>query len=170
MTTPKRPRALLTVAQAICAAGIMLTLIPALLPTLMLIDLMQKAEQFHSTQSLELFTVGLCARDLALGLCLLCAGLEAISLLQRLKKASAFSEKNEKSLGHIALALGLGGVLTLLFGDSFVPFLMQGLNVPAVLERLLMPFILLTLAGMLRAVQLLTRQALAMQDENALTV
>ena len=170
MNTTKRPKALLTVAQAICVLAIALTLLPALLPTYMLVSLLEKAEQYHSAQSLELYTIGLCARDLALGVCLFCAEIEAIGLLQRLKKASAFSEKNEKALGHIAAALFLGGALTLLFGDGVVPFLMQGLAFPAVLKRLLAPFILLTLAGMLRAVQLLTRQALAMQDENALTV
>nr|MBR4281576.1 DUF2975 domain-containing protein [Clostridia bacterium] len=170
MNIPKRPRRLLTAAQAICVLAIALTLVPALLPTYILVSLLEKAEQYHSAQSLELYTIGLCARDLALGICLFCAEIEAIGLLQRLKKASAFSRKNEKALGHIALALGLSSALTLLFGDSVVPFLMQGLNVPPVLERLLLPFMLLTLAGMLRTVQLLMRRAMAMQDENALTV
>ncbi len=171
MNTPKRPRALLTVAQAICVLIIALTLIPTLLPTFMLVNLMQKAQQYHSTQSIEFFTLALCARDLALGGCMLCAEIEAIGLLQRVKKGSAFSDRNEKVLGRIALALGLAGLLTLLFGDHIIPFLLTDLPaVSPIVTRLLLPFMLLTLTGMLRTVQLLVRRAMTMQDENALTV
>lgn len=170
MNIPKRPRRLLTAAQAICVLAIALTLVPALLPTYMLVSLLEKAEQYHSAQSLELYTIGLCARDLALGICLFCAEIEAIGLLQRLKKASAFSEKNEKALGHIALALGLSSALTLLFGDHIIPFLLTDLPAVSPIVTRLLPFMLLTLTGMLRTVQLLVRRAMTMQDENALTV
>ena len=37
MNTPKRPKALLTLAQCICVLAIALTLIPTLLPTFMLV-------------------------------------------------------------------------------------------------------------------------------------
>ena len=45
MNTTKRPKALLTVAQAICVLAIALTLLPALLPTYMLVSLLEKADQ-----------------------------------------------------------------------------------------------------------------------------
>lgn len=171
MNTPKRPQALLTVAQVICVLAIALTLIPTLLPTFMLISLMQKAQQYHSTQSIELYSIALCARDLLLGGCLFCAEMEAVGLLGRMRKSSAFSEKNEKALGRIVTTLTLAGIVALLFGDSIVPYLLLGLPaVSPVVERLLLPFLLLGVALMIRAVQLLMRRALTMQDENALTV
>lgn len=171
MNTPKRPQALLTVAQVICVLAIALTLIPTLLPTFMLISLVQKAQQYHSTQSIELYSIALCARDLLLGGCLFCAEMEAVGLLGRMRKSSAFSEKNEEALGRIAACLIAAGVVSLIFGNSIVPYLLLGLPaVSPVVERLLLPFLLLGVALMIRAVQLLMRRALTMQDENALTV
>lgn len=171
MKTPKRPKALLTVAQVICVLAIALTLIPTLLPTFMLISLVQKAQQYHSTQSVELYSIALCARDLLLGGCLFCAEMEAVGLLGRMKKSSAFSDKNTSALGRIVTTLTLAGVAALLFGNSIVPYLLLGLPAIApVVEHLLLPFLLLGVALMIRAVQVLMRRALSMQDENALTV
>ena len=171
MRTPKRPAALLTTAQIICVLAIALTLVPTLLPTFMLVSLMQKAQQYHSNQAVEWFSIVLCARDLLLGSCLFCAEMEAVALLGRMKKASAFSEKNEKTLGRIASCLTLAGLVALLFGNSIVPYLLLGLpTVTPMVEHLLLPFMLLGVALMIRAVQLLMRRALSMQDENALTV
>lgn len=151
MNIPKRPVTLMLVAQIICLLAVPLTL--------MLTDL--------RTGMYSLFTW---VTDRVLVALLIWVEIEAFCVCGRVRKSSAFSAKNEKGLGRIALALCLAGVLTLLFGDSVVPFLMTGLSVPAIVEQLLLPFALLTLAGMLRAVQLLMRRALAMQDENALTV
>ena len=171
MKTPKRPAALLTAAQCICILAIALTLIPTLLPTFMLVSLVQKAQQYHSTQALEMYSIALCARDLLLGGCLFCAEIEAIGLLGRMKKASAFSEKNEAALGRIVTTVTLAGIIALLFGNSIVPYLLLELpTVTPVMEHLLLPFLLLGVALMIRAVQLLMRRALTMQDENALTV
>lgn len=171
MNTPKRPKALLTLAQCICVLAIALTLIPTLLPTFMLVSLVQKAQQYHSSQSLELYSIALCARDLLLGGCLFCAELEAVCLLSRMKKSSAFSEKNEAALGRITACLAAAGLVALLFGNSIVPYLLLGLpTVTPMVEHLLLPFMLLGVALMIRAVQLLMRRALSMQDENALTV
>ena len=171
MNIPKRPRALLTAAQIICVLTVLLTLIPTLLPTFMLVSLIQKAQQYHSSQSVELYSIAMCARDLLLGGCLFCAEIEAIGLLGRMKKASAFSEKNEAALGRIFTTITLAGIVALLFGNSIVPYLLLGLpTVTPVVEHLLLPFLLLGVALMIRAVQLLMRRALTMQDENALTV
>ena len=171
MKTPKRPAALLTAAQCICILAIALTLIPTLLPTFMLVSLVQKAQQYHSTQALEMYSIALCARDLLLGGCLFCAELEAVGLLNRMKKVSAFSGKNEAALGRVAGCLAVAGFTALLFGNSLVPYLLLGLPAIApVVEHLLLPFLLLGVALMIRAVQLLMRRALSIQDENALTV
>ena len=62
-------------------------------------------------------------------------------------------------------------MLTLLFGDSLVPFLLTGLPaISPVVERLLLPFMLLVIALMVRAVQILMRRTLDMQTEIDLTV
>lgn len=163
---------LLTLAQLVCVAVLLLTLIPALLPTLMLIDLLRNSSQLSSAApGLDGSTILLCLRDLALGVCLICAEMEGLGVISRMKKASAISEKNEASLGRASIALGFGCVITLLFGDSIIPYLLMGL--PAVhplVERLLLPFILLGLGLMLRAVQVLMHRALSMQEENDLTV
>lgn len=171
MNIPKRPRALLTTAQIICVLTVLLTLIPTLLPTFMLVSLLQKAQQYHSSQSVELYSIAMCAHDLLLGGCLFCAEIEAIGLLGRMKKTSAFSTKNEAALGRIVTTITLAGIVALLFGNSIVSYLLLGLpTVTPVVEHLLLPFLLLGVALMIRAVQLLMRRALTMQDENALTV
>lgn len=151
MNIPKRPGALLLLAQAICGLAVPFTLLCA-----------AKVDVSGS-----ILTV---LRDVALALLLVWVEVEACLVCGRVRKSSAFSTANAKALGRIALALGLAGLLTLLLGDSVVPWLLTGLTVPAAVERLLLPFILLTLAGMLRAVQLLLCHALAMQHENALTI
>lgn len=151
MNIPKRPVTLMLVAQIICLLAVPLTLLLTNLRT-------------------EMYSFFVWLMDRLLAALLIWVEIEAFCVCGRVRKSSAFSSKNEKGLGRIALALCLAGLLTLLFGDSVVPFLMTGLTVPAIVERLLLPFALLTLAGMLRAVHLLMRRALAMQDENALTI
>lgn len=164
MNIPKRPGALLIVAQLICLLAVPLTLqfIPlSAVPNLVIMQNLHLADGGVWLSAL---------RDFALGGLLIWVEIEAFCVCGRVRKASAFSTKNAKALGRIALALCLAGMLTLLLGDSVVPFLMTGLSIPPILERLLLPFVLLTLAGMLRAVQLLMLRALDMQDENTLTV
>lgn len=164
MNIPKRPAALLIVAQVICLLAVPLTLQFIPLPSVPNLVVMQNLHLADGTVWLSVL------RDFALGGLLIWVEIEAFCVCGRVRKASAFSVKNAKALGRIALALCLAGLLTLLLGDSVVPLLMTGLAVPPVVERLLLPFVLLTLAGMLRAVQLLMRRALDMQDENTLTV
>lgn len=173
MKTPKRPVALMTVAQAICLLAVPVTLFFALTPAIMLYNYVEMANMhlLDSPMSYMLSTGLYCLRDLILGACLFCVEMEAIGVCGRVKKASAFSEKNVDALGRIVKALAIAGVLTLLFGDSLVPFLLQGLPaISPVVERLLLPFMLLVIALMIRAVQVLMRRALTMQEETDLTV
>ena len=173
MNVPKRPAALLIVAQAICLLAVPLTLLGILLsvyPTCLYIC---QADffQYDNTLIVALFGVARTLRDAILGGLLVWVEIEAFCVCGRVRKASAFSAENAKSLGRIALSLTLAGLMTLLFGDGLIPFLLNGLPpVAPIVERLLLPFMLLTFAGMLRAVQLLMRRALDMQDENNLTV
>lgn len=152
MKTPKRPAALLIVAQVICILAMPLTfVIPDLEP--------------------GMYSYAVHLRNSFLTTCLIWVEAEAFCVCGRVRKASAFSPKNEKALGRIALALCLAGVLTLLFGNSVVPFLLTDLPaISPIVTWLLMPFALLTLSLMLRTVQLLMRRAMDMQAENDLTV
>lgn len=173
MNTPKRPKALFTLAQLCCIAAALVVLFFFFTPAYVLFTYIEQADmlQHDNTLSVVICSGALCLRDALAGVCLIYAALEAIAICQRLKKASAFCEKNEKTLGNIAKAMGLAGAITLLFGDSVVSFLLSGLPAiaPAV-ERFLLPFMLLTLAAMVRTVQVLMRRALSMQTENDLTV
>ena len=173
MNTSKRPVALMTLAQLICVLTVPVTLFFALTPVVLLYSYIDQAVKLHHDvmQTLDLHSALYCLRDLLLGGCLVCAEMEAIGVFGRVKKSSAFSEKNVSALGSIATALTIAGVLTLLFGDSLVPFLLTGLPaISPVVERLLLPFMLLVIALMIRTVQVLMRRALSLQEETELTV
>ena len=172
MNTPKRPKALLTLAQLFCIAAALVVLFFFFTPAFVLFTYAEQADMLQDSTSILLSPSALlCLRDAMAGVCLVCAAMEAVGVCGRVKKASAFCEKNEKSLGRIAKAMGLAGVITLLFGDSVVSFLLTDLPaIEPVVERFLLPFMLLTLAAMVRAVQMLMRRALRMQTENDPTV
>ena len=173
MKTPKRPKALLTLAQLCCIVAAAVVLFFFFTPAALLFSYIDQADMLanDNTQLVTLASGLLCLRDALTGLCLICAALEAIGVCGRAKKASAFSEKNEKALGRIALSMGLAGLITLFFGDSVVAFLLTDLPAIApIVERMLLPFMLLTLAAMVRTVQVLMRRAQRMQTENDLTV
>lgn len=165
---------MLTLAQLILLLAAALTALIAFLPAGMMVHYMQNAEVLQHDSTLTVDTTNAlyyCLRDAVAGGCLVCAAMEAIGVCGRVKKASAFSDKNASALGRIAIELAIAGAVTLIFGNSLIPFLLQGLPaISPIVEHLLLPFMLLTFAGMLRAVQLLMRRALDMQSENTLTV
>lgn len=172
MKTAQRPVALMTFAQVICAMAMPLTL--AISNPLVAFPndvIMNQLGLAASTFVPQVFGSMSFLRNLALGLCLVFVEVEAFRLCGRMKKASAFSPLNVAGLGRIALALLIAGVISLLFGDAIVPYLLTGL--PAVhptVQAFLLPFTLLTLALMARAVQVLMRRAVDMQEETDLTV
>lgn len=168
MKTPKRPVRLMTLAQIVCIAVMactLLLLVPVIGLGVMMLWLALSMQAFSWRLLAEL----LCASALT-GL-LVWAEAEACYICGRVKKASAFSAANVKALGRIALALFLAGISCLPTGDLVIPQLLSGLpRVHPVVERALLPFMLVTVAAMIRAVQLLMRRALALQEENDLTV
>lgn len=173
MKQPKRPVALMTVAQVICALAIPLTLFFALPLLVSCFIGIQQVDLFKRDNTLIVFIFEFlfCLRELTLCLCLVFVEVEAFRLCGRMKKASAFSPLNVAGLGRITIALFVAGVVSLFFGDAIVPFLLTGLPAIApVVERLLLPFTLLTLALMVRAVQVLMRRAVDMQEETDLTI
>lgn len=152
MKAPARPVTLMFVAQLLCAAAIPLTLLLIFL-------------------SIRVSNVPQCLCGIVLGICLAFAEYEAFRLCGRMRHASAFSVRNVAGLGHIMAALGVGGCVSLICGDPLMPFLLAGLpEISPIVTRLLLPFTLLTLSLMLRAVQVLMRRAVDMQEESDLTV
>ena len=173
MKTPKRPVGLMTLAQGICLLAASVILFIFLIPMLGSIIYAATADYANHDNTLivAIMNFVLVLPDTAVGVLLTWVGVEAFCLCGRVKKSSAFSAKNEKALGRIALALCIAGGLSLLFENNLFPWLLTGLPAIApIVERLLLPFILLTLALMIRAVQVLMRRALTMQEESDLTV
>lgn len=173
MKTPKRPVRLMTLAQGICVLAAAVILFIFLIPLLYAAGYALEADYVNYDNTLIVAIMGIifALPDAALGTLMAYVGVEAFFLCGRVKKSSAFSAKNEKALGRIALALCIAGVISLLFGSFLFPWLLT--NLPAIhpiVERLLLPFILLTLALMIRTVQVLMRRALTMQEESDLTV
>ncbi len=152
MKAPARPVTLMLLAQIACTLTIPLT-ICAFLPAI------------RTGDPLRIL------RDMALCGCLAYAEFEGVRLCGRMRHASAFSARNVAGLGRIMAALGGGGCISLLCGDPLMPLLLAGLpDISPIVMHLLMPFTLLTLSLMLRAVQVLMRRAVDMQVESDLTV
>lgn len=173
MKTPKRPVGLMTLAQGICLLVTAVILFIFLIPMIASILYAATADYANhdNTLMVAIMDFVLVMPDTAIGILLAYVGIEAFLLCGRVKKASAFSAKNEKHLGRIAIILCVAGCLSLLFDNSIFPWLLADLPaVSPIVERLLLPFILLTLALMIRAVQVLMRRALDMQEESDLTV
>lgn len=146
MKAPKRPVAMMTLAQAICALGGMLLMLTALF--------------MYPTTGCRVVAA-----------CFLYVCVEAFLLCGRTKKTTSFSDANVKSLGRIALALCIAGLLLLWYGQFVMDALLAGLpHVSPVIRVGLPSFAVLTIALMIRAVQVLMRRALTMQEENELTV
>ncbi len=162
MNTPNRPVKLMILAQMICVAVMLCTAgLLVCLMTYFAIALMA-GDTNYLPEAL---------RTLILGGSLVWVEVEALSLCERMKHASAFSDRNVRALGRIAAVLMIGGLTALLFGNYATAMALGGLpTVHPAVEHLLLPFILLTVAAMVRAVQLLMRHALTMQEENDLTV
>lgn len=169
MKQVKRPVALMTVAQVICALAVLPTLFfsfgcnldPAFMPV----------DDYHTIGWAPWVLNGLVLlRDLVIGLSLVFVEVEVFRLCGRMKQSSAFSPLNVAGLGRITIALGIAGLVSLL-GNSIVPFLLTGLpEIAPVVQYLLLPFTLLTLSLMARAVQVLMRRAVDMQEETDLTI
>lgn len=164
MKKNERPVGLMTLAQIVCIAVICGVLL-----------LVSYIPNIHIHQWLMLDPLTLLPeflRDLALMVCIVYVAVETLRICTRIKKATTFSAVNANALGRIASALLICCGITLCFGDPFIARLyLNGLPAihPAV-EHLLLPFTLLTVAAMVRAVQLLMRRALTMQEESELTI
>ena len=129
MKTPKRPVGLMTLAQGICLLAASVILFIFLIPMLGSIIYAATADYANHDNTLivAIMNFVLVLPDTAVGVLLTWVGVEAFCLCGRVKKSSAFSAKNEKALGRIALALCIAGGLSLLFENNLFPWLLTGL-------------------------------------------
>ena len=173
MKQAKRPVALMTVAQVICVLAVPITVLLALQPFLYAMSYAIFADYIHHDNTLivAIMRFLMSLPDVILGGCLAFVEIEAFRLCGRMKQSSAFSPLNVAGLGRITIALFVAGVVSLFFGDAIVPFLLTGLPpIHPTVQAFLLPFTLLTLALMARAVQVLMRRAVDMQEETNLTI
>lgn len=173
MNKAKRPTALMTAGQLICAAAMLFTTVVTILAVFFPGSLSgvrpETTYQFTAAGYAQAILQAVGA--LGVGCCLLLIEAEALLVCGRMKKASAFSAVNVKSLGRIVCALVVSGVLMLYLGQFVMAWLLTGLpEVSAVIRLFLPSFTLLTLALMLRTVQVLMRRAVELQEETALTI
>lgn len=169
MNTPRRPIALMTTAQVICLLAVPLTAYYCLYSAI-------SAFQAYTLSSYSfliphlLYLLPSCG-DMLIMLCLIWVEIEAFLICGRVRLTSAFSSRNVKALGRIVRVLVIAGAFALVLGSNLIPILMEGLpEIEFWVMHLLLPFILLTLAAMVRTVQVLMRRAEALQEEAALTI
>lgn len=169
MNTPRRPVALMTAAQIICLLAVPLTFSIFLHSALSAVP-MYRMSAFISQEPPFLHLLPSFS-DLIIMLCLIWVEIEAFLICGRVRLASAFSSRNVKALGRIVRALVIAGAFALVLGSNLIPMLMEGLpEIEFWVIHLLLPFILLTLAAMVRTVQVLMHRAEALQEEAALTI
>lgn len=105
------------------------------------------------------------------GGCLLWLLTEFILVCGRVRKETAFTQKNVRALGRISLAFAVIGVLLLPLGKPLMDSLLLGLRgVRSPVWWLLPSFAAWAAALMIRAIQVLMRRAVDMQDEQDLTI
>lgn len=105
------------------------------------------------------------------GACLLWLLLEFVLMCGRVRKETAFTAKNVRALGRMALAFAIGGVLLLAAGWPLMDWLLAGMRgVASPVWGLLPSFVAWAAALMVRAIQVLMKRAEAMQTESDLTV
>ena len=105
------------------------------------------------------------------GACLLWLLAEFVLMCARVRKETAFTAANVKSLGHIALAFFIGGVLLVVAGNPLMSWLLTGMRgVSSPVWGLLPSFAAWTAALLVRAIQVLMKRAVEMQTESDLTV
>ncbi|MBQ2952333.1 MAG: DUF2975 domain-containing protein [Clostridia bacterium] len=105
------------------------------------------------------------------GACLMWLLLEFVLMCGRVKKETAFTAANVRALGRIVLAFVIGGVFMLLLGKPMMDWLLLGMRgFRSPVWWLLPAFVAWTAALLVRAIQVLLKRAVDMQNESDLTV
>lgn len=171
----RRPKGLLTLAQVMLSIGMLVTavliggmindvLTPVMMPQMLGISWRPEPQMMAANILRAVLLV-------LLGACLWYIQGQLIHICGWVRLATAFSEIVVRGLGRVLKGLLAAVVLLLPLGWTVMNFLMQGMAEMAWPVMALLPaFTALTLAAMVRAVQLLLRRAVDMQEEQDLTV
>lgn len=171
----RRPRALMTVAQVMLCIGMLVTVVltggmisdvmaPVTMPQMLGISWRPQPLMMADSVILAVQLVLLCA-------CLWYIQGQLIHICGWVRMTTAFSEVVVRGLGRVLKGLLTAAALLLPLGWTVMDFLMRGLPSLAWPVMVLLPaFTALTLAAMVRAVQLLLHRAVEMQEEQDLTV
>lgn len=171
----KRPKALLTLAQVMIAIGMLVTVVliggminDVLTPVMMaqMLGISWRPEPLMMAANI-LRTVLL----VLLGACLCYIQAQLIRICGWVRLTTAFSAIVVQGLGRIWKGLLISAALLLPLGYTLMELLTLGMAPLWWPVMALLPaFTVLTLAAMVRAVQLLLRRAVDMQEEQDLTV
>ena len=165
-----RPLALFALAQAMGICAMVISAAALLLAVIVpacgsIIAGMAAGEAFQAEPVVVLVLVS------GLGVCVMWLLTEFVLMCGRVRKETAFTAANVKSLGHIALAFFLGGVLLVVAGNPLMSWLLTGMRgVSSPVWGLLPSFAAWTAALLVRAIQVLMKRAVEMQTESDLTV
>lgn len=174
MKQPKRPVFLMTLAQGMCALAMLLAVVIffgsglSALPNYLAMSWLGRAGE---SLVLKILYALQFVAALVIGVCVLLVLVHIFRICTAVKRHSAFSQITERALGRIVRALLVTSVLLIPLGWPLMGWLTLGL--PELfwpVAALLPAFAAFTLTAMVRAVQLLLRRAVSMQEEAELTV
>ncbi len=162
----ERPILLLTAAQVmLCGAMAVIVCAWALSICFILRELAQTAFRLTGDHAMQL----LCGTGVAV--CGLAVMVEMFRLMGRVKGETAFTGQNVRAMDRIVLSFGAAAVLLLPVGDRLMELLLRGTDASIHWAWGLLPsFVCGMVALLVRAIALLLRRAVEMQDESDLTV
>ena len=167
----ERPLALITFVQGMgVAALVLLGGLLAMFAVGFVSDLIHHGEMLVSDLDFPwIFMQLLCC--MGVGGCVLWLLTEFVAMCGRVKRKTAFTEKNVRALGRIVMAFAIAGVLLLPCGGLLIGFLRLGL--PGA-DRLILPLLptgaAWAAALLVRAIQVLMRRAEELQSVQDLTI
>ena len=176
---PRRPKGLLTILQVLTViVGVFGTWLAVVLELLGLGGVSMIFQEAETTVSGKIFVVGALAAVAVVSVCCYVTLVSFFLLLQRMKKETAFTRRNCKALGRMALCCLIASVpLFLLMGYMAVGTLTPGnitrgvwqlLDVTCVL--LAWPFGFLMVSLLLQGVRVLMVRAMSLQEEQSLVI
>ncbi|MCH5287430.1 MAG: DUF2975 domain-containing protein [Christensenellaceae bacterium] len=176
---PRRPKGLLTILQVLTViVGVFGTWLAVMMELLGLGGASMIFQEAETTVGGKVFVVGALAAVAVVSVCCYVTQVSFFLLLQRMKKETAFTRRNCKALGRMALCCLIASVpLFLLMGYMAVGTLTPGnitrgvwqlLDVTCVL--LAWPFGFLMVSLLLQGVRVLMVRAMSLQEEQALVI
>lgn len=172
---PRRPKGLLTILQVLTViVGVFGTWLAVVLELLGLGGVSMIFQEAETTVGGKIFVVGALAAVTVVSVCCYVTLVSFFLLLQRMKKETAFTRRNCKALGRMALCCLIASVPLFLLmgcmavGTNITRGVWQLLDVTCVL--LAWPFGFLVVSLLLQGVRVLMVRAMSLQEEQALVI